>query len=237
MEGGATRPKQRLAGNGTNVTTCPMVTVEICRAIAKAMSGQQQRRAEKEKIEAEARDFWRAQTRSKATFHEEQDRQRSRGKKTGAIDGLKGMWENYGMRIMYDGWTSPTRKSIINSMVYYDSRAVFLKSVDAFKEKNDAKYIYRLLEDVVLEVSGERRPAHCIDIMLKDMEKLKLVQSVVERETDEHLVYSHGFALQLLRSKYGGELVKPGVTRFATNYIALKSFEAKKVNLRSMFAS
>ncbi|XP_043709115.1 telomere repeat-binding factor 1-like isoform X2 [Telopea speciosissima] len=47
MGGGATRLKQHLAGNGKDVVTCPMVPVEISRAIAKVMRGG--RRVEKGK--------------------------------------------------------------------------------------------------------------------------------------------------------------------------------------------
>ncbi|XP_042485726.1 uncharacterized protein LOC122065966 [Macadamia integrifolia] len=80
--------------------------------------------------------------------------------------------------------------------------------------------------------------AHCIDLMLKDMGKIKIVQTVVGRTRQvSTFVYNHGFSLNLLREKCEGDLVRPGLTRFATNYIALQSFESKKVGLRSMFAS
>ncbi|XP_042491458.1 uncharacterized protein LOC122071178 [Macadamia integrifolia] len=184
-------------------------------------------------------------------------------------DELKVMWKSYGVTIMCDGWTGPTRKSIINFMVYCDGRTIFLKSIDVSKERTDAIYIYKLLKDVVEEVGIQnvvqivtnngsnykkakikmmdnprfqlfwtRCAAHCIDLMLKDMGKLKIVQTVVERARQvSTFVYNHGFSLNLLREKCGGDLVKPGLTRFATNYIAFQSFESKKVGLRSMFTS
>ena len=49
MSGGITRLKQHLSGTSTDVAKCPIVPVEITRAIAAQMKGGQQKRAEKEK--------------------------------------------------------------------------------------------------------------------------------------------------------------------------------------------
>ncbi|XP_042488498.1 uncharacterized protein LOC122068686 [Macadamia integrifolia] len=178
------------------------------------------------------------------------------------------MGEYYGVTVTCDGWTRPTRQSIINFKVNCDGRTIFLQSVDASSEKKDAKYIYNLLKEVAKDVrvknvvqivtdngrnvkkSRERlmtnRMYHlfwtpyasqCIDLMLKDMGNLKAVKSVVEKARQvTTYVYNHGFALNLLRTKCGGHLVSPWLTRFVTNYITLKSFEMKKSGLRSVFA-
>ncbi|XP_042508243.1 uncharacterized protein LOC122084224 [Macadamia integrifolia] len=70
------------------------------------------------------------------------------------------------------------------------------------------------------------------------MGKKSLVAGVVEQARQViTFVYNHGYSLSLLREKCSGDLVRPGITRFATNYIALKSFQDKMVGLRSMFAS
>ena len=53
---------------------------------------------------------------------------------------------------MCDGWTSPTRLSIINFMVYCKGSNVFHKSVDASNKIKDHKYIIILLKDIVEEV-------------------------------------------------------------------------------------
>ena len=74
--------------------------------------------------------------------------------------------------------------------------------------------------------------------MLKDMGEIKLVKETVENARQvTTFIYNHGYALEMMRTKCGGDLVRPGLTRFATNYIALKSFEMKKSGLRLMFAS
>ena len=50
-------------------------------------------------------------------------------------------WKTYGCTIMSDGWTGPTKLSIINFMVYSKGTTVFLKSVDASNYIKDHKYI------------------------------------------------------------------------------------------------
>ncbi|KAL6176613.1 hypothetical protein ACLB2K_053246 [Fragaria x ananassa] len=71
------------------------------------------------------------------------------------VDTLKATWETYGCTIMCDGWTGPTRLSIINFMVYSKGTTVFLRSVDSSSEKKEHEYIYKLLKGVIKEV-GER---------------------------------------------------------------------------------
>ena len=61
-------------------------------------------------------------------------------------------WKTYGCTIICDGWTSPTKLSIINFMVYYKGSTLFLKFVDASNNIKDNKYIYGLLKDVIKEV-------------------------------------------------------------------------------------
>ena len=61
-------------------------------------------------------------------------------------------WKTYGCTIMLDGWTRPTRLSIINFMVHSKGSMVFLKSVDALNNIKDHKYIYKILNNVIKEV-------------------------------------------------------------------------------------
>ena len=64
-------------------------------------------------------------------------------------------WKTYGCTIMSDGWTAPTKLSIINFMVYSKGTTVFLKSVDASNYIKDHKYIYKLLKTIIKEVGKE----------------------------------------------------------------------------------
>ncbi|KAL7185874.1 hypothetical protein ACSBR2_027768 [Camellia fascicularis] len=64
--------------------------------------------------------------------------------------------------------------------------------------------------------------AHCIDFMLKDIANKKSVAKV----------------LDLMRKFTGDrELIRPAITRFATNFIAIESIVRYKQQLRAMFNS
>ncbi|XP_077242611.1 uncharacterized protein LOC143883140 [Tasmannia lanceolata] len=165
------------------------------------------------------------------------------------------------------GWTGPTRQSIINFVVYCDGKTVFLKSIEASAVIKDYRYIYKLLVEVIKEVGeknvvqivtdngsnykkAEQKimekyhifwtpcAAHCIDRMLKDIGKTERVKNVVtEVRSVTNFLYNHGYVLSLMREKCGGDLVRPGLTRFATNYMALQSMLDKKVGLKQLFSS
>ena len=80
--------------------------------------------------------------------------------------------------------------------------------------------------------------AHCIDLMLKDMGKVEPVKKVVEdARTLTNFIYNYGYVLTMMRERCGGDIVRPGVTCFATNYITLQSILNKKAGLKQLFTS
>ena len=176
-------------------------------------------------------------------------------------------WKTYGCTIMSDGWTGPTKLSIINFMVYSKGSTIFLKSVDASDKIKDNKYIYGLLKDVIKEV-GESNvvqivtdnrsafvnagkllmkkynlywtpcAAHCIDLMFEDIAKRATVSELITNARKiTNFIYNHGWLLARVRKVCGGDIVRPGATRFATNYIALKSLLKKRADLKKIFIS
>ncbi|KAM2916542.1 hypothetical protein FF1_045441 [Malus domestica] len=183
------------------------------------------------------------------------------------VNKLRSKWETNGCTIMCDGWTGPTRLSIINFMVYSKGKTIFLKSVDASDHIKNYKYIYKLLRDVIMEV-GEHNvvqvvtdngsafvkagkklmkhhnvfwtscAAHCIDLMFEAMGKRENVATVVKRaRTITNYIYNHGWLLAKMREFCRGEIIRPATTRFATNYIALNSLLKKKAGLKQLFTS
>ena len=176
-------------------------------------------------------------------------------------------WKTYGCTIMSDGWTGPTKLSIINFMVYSKGSTIFLKSVDASDKIKDNKYIYGLLKDVIKEV-GETNvvqivtnngsafvkagkllmkkynlywtpcAAHCIDLMFEDIAKRATVSELITNACKiTNFIYNHGWLLAKVRKVCGGDIVRPGATRFATNYIALESLLKKRADLKKIFIS
>ncbi|KAM1202958.1 hypothetical protein ACFX2J_018836 [Malus domestica] len=183
------------------------------------------------------------------------------------VNKLRSKWKTNGCTIMCDGWTGPTRLSIINFMVYSKGKTIFLKSVDASDHIKNYKYIYKLLRDVIMEVGehnvvqavtdngsafvkvGKRLmkhdnvfwtscAAHCIDLMFKAMGKRYNVATVVKRaRTITNYIYNHGWLLAKMRGFCKGEIIRPATTRFATNYIALDNLLKKKAGLKQLFTS
>ena len=176
-------------------------------------------------------------------------------------------WKTYECTIMSDGWTGPTKLSIINFMVYSKGSTIFLKSVDASDKIKDNKYIYGLLKDVIKEV-GETNvvqivtdngsafvkagkllmkkynlywtpcAAHCIDLMFEDIAKRATVLELITNARKmTNFIYNHGWLLAKVRKVCGGDIVRPGATRFATNYIALESLLKKRADLKKIFIS
>ena len=80
---------------------------------------------------------------------------------------------------------------------------------------------------------------HCIDLMLEDLGKLPWIKTVIERGRSVcKFIYNHTWVLNLMRKHNGQrELSRPGVTRFATNFLTLKSLLDSKGGLRRMFVS
>ena len=176
-------------------------------------------------------------------------------------------WKTYGCTIMSDGWTGPTKLSIINFMVYSKGSTIFLKSVNASDKIKDNKYIYGLLKDVIKDV-GETNvvqivtdngstfvkagkllmkkynlywtpcAAHCIDLMFEDIGKRATVLELITNARKiTNFIYNHGWLLAKVRKVCGGDIVHPRATRFATNYIALESLLKKRADLKKIFIS
>ena len=67
--------------------------------------------------------------------------------------------------------------------------------------------------------------AHCIDLMLEDIGKLPWIKTIIEQGRSVcKFIYNHIWVLNGMR-KYTNqkELSHPRVTRFATNFLTLKS--------------
>lgn len=178
-------------------------------------------------------------------------------------------WQKYGCTIMSDGWTDGKSRSLINFLVNSPSGTFFLKSIDASASIKNGELIFKYLNDVVDEVGEDNViqivtdnasncikagkkimetrkkiwwtpcAAHCIDLMLEDIAKLKIFSDTIEHaKTVVKFLYGHGTILSMMR-KYtnGKEILRPAVTRFATSFLTLQSMYKVKRPLEQMFAS
>jgi hypothetical protein len=80
--------------------------------------------------------------------------------------------------------------------------------------------------------------SHCLDLLLEDMGKLDWVSSVIaEARTTLKFITNHHKSLALFRSMSKLELLKPGETRFATNFIMLQRMHEVKASLQQLVVS
>ncbi|RWR72938.1 hypothetical protein CKAN_00118600 [Cinnamomum micranthum f. kanehirae] len=81
--------------------------------------------------------------------------------------------------------------------------------------------------------------AHCIDLMLEDMAKPDLFPVNASTRKVTKFIYNHLSVLNLMRREYthGRELIRPAITRFATNFISLQCLYQFRKELQQMFTS
>ena len=79
--------------------------------------------------------------------------------------------------------------------------------------------------------------AHCLDLMLEDIGKLEWVKSCIAKaENLCKFIHNHALVLNIMRAyTEGKELARPGITRFDSNFITLKSLLSSRLALRCMF--
>ncbi|PIA41319.1 hypothetical protein AQUCO_02200016v1 [Aquilegia coerulea] len=169
------------------------------------------------------------------------------------IDGIKKKWGQCGVTIMCDGWTGPTKYSLMNFMVYCDSDSCFIKSVDVLGFCIDAKLILEQMKKVVDKMGKEYVvqivtnnganykkagedlckllgynmfwtgcAAHSIDLILKEFCRKDSIKKVIGR------------AKKITKEFCGGDIVRPALTRFATNFLGLQRMLKKQESLKEM---
>ena len=74
--------------------------------------------------------------------------------------------------------------------------------------------------------------------MFEDIGKRdSIAQLIGNNRKITNFIYNHGWLLAKMRQVCGGDIVRLGATRFATNYIALDSLLKKRVDLKKIFIS
>ncbi|XP_027193035.1 uncharacterized protein [Cicer arietinum] len=80
--------------------------------------------------------------------------------------------------------------------------------------------------------------AHCLYLMLEDIGKIAKVKMVIQKGISlVGFIYNHTLALNIMRKNTGNvELVRHGVTRFATTFLTLQRLHKQKTNLRTQLS-
>ena len=76
---------------------------------------------------------------------------------------------------MCDGWSSRTRKSIINFMIYCDRTMVYHSSVDTTNTPKTTNYIFSLMDKIVEEVGKE----NVVQVVIDNETSFKVVDMLL----------------------------------------------------------
>ncbi|RZC02947.1 hypothetical protein D0Y65_017865 [Glycine soja] len=114
----------------------------------------------------------------------------------------------------------------------------FVRSVDASEYMKTGQKIFELLDSFVEEI-GEKNVIQVVTDNGKDIEKIPKVKRVIQRGIKlVGYIYNHTLALNTMRKfTQKTELVRHGVTRFATTFLTLQRLHKQKANLRRLFTS
>ncbi|KAL4615700.1 hypothetical protein ACB092_07G145200 [Castanea dentata] len=170
---------------------------------------------------------------------------------------VKNDWKVYGCSIMSDGWTNQRNTPIINFLVFCPRGTMFLKSLDFDKvvQEVGVENIVQFVtdNDSAYKSAGKKLmqkygsfywspcAAHCIDLMLEnfsDKRYFPIIQETIQKAKKiTKFIYNHGKVLSLMRSDFtnGRDLVRPAITRFATEFLSLQCLSKFKKELRQMF--
>jgi hypothetical protein len=144
-------------------------------------------------------------------------------------------------------------KSIDASDVASRNTEYYFNLLDKMVEEVGEEYVVQIVTDneAALKAAGlklmEKRPtlywspcaAHCLDLCLEDIGKKSNVQKVLDEAKKVTLfIYNHIWTVNLMK-KYtkGKEIIRPAITRFATQFLQLESIVKEKQALKAMFDS
>eukprot|EP01018_Ginkgo_biloba_P023820 Gb_06616 [translate_table: standard] len=133
--------------------------------------------------------------------------QRPKERLTDKLQSIKETWKHTGCTIISDGWSNMKHKPLINVFVYSPQGVLFVKAVDTMDHKKTSEFIFKILEEAVLEVGEENvvqivtdsncvgdgklimdkfktiywTPCvvHCLDLLLHDLGKLHWVNEAI----------------------------------------------------------
>jgi hypothetical protein len=106
---------------------------------------------------------------------------------------------------------------------------------------NGANYkaVGKILMDQIPTLFWSPGAAHCLDLMLEDIGKLKYFKkTIAQAKRVTTFIYRNERILSAMREQRGGmDLVRPGATRFATCFLTLKSLHKHRYPLKGLFLS
>ncbi|KAM0849480.1 hypothetical protein ACQ4PT_053706 [Festuca glaucescens] len=96
-------------------------------------------------------------------------------------------WKTYGVTVMCDSWTGPTGMSLINFMVYCNTRMFFHKSIDASGLTQNSEFLYKEIKRVVVEEIGHENVVQIVTDNGSNYKKA--CRTLVEEPEYSHIVW------------------------------------------------
>ena len=69
---------------------------------------------------------------------------------------IKDFWLENCVSIVFDGWSDPQRRPLINIIAVSDRDPVFIKAIDGLGEFKDKHYIVGVLKDAIKDIGHEK---------------------------------------------------------------------------------
>ncbi|XP_060672832.1 uncharacterized protein LOC132803604 [Ziziphus jujuba] len=257
--GGVTRLKYHLSGidPSHNVQPCGQVPPEVKKFIIDLLKGKQQRKIKKANRMEEIRADLRGQLHAETYDVDDED-----DDDIAYPPGMDPYEKNDYREAIHASKQSKWERSHLHKVRYQAERGEC-----SSRAKLDHKYIYEQLKKIISEVgkknvvqivtdngsafvkAGKKLmgdynlywtpcAAHCIDLMFEDIGKNENVAIVIKQaRAITTYIYNHNWLLAKMRETCKGDIIRPGLTRFATNYLALDSLVKKKAGLKQLFTS
>ncbi|KAJ9564612.1 hypothetical protein OSB04_000578 [Centaurea solstitialis] len=147
-------------------------------------------------------------------------------------------WKSSGCTIMTDAWSDRKRRSIMNLCVNSRLGTVFLSSKEFSDVAHTSEVIFEYVDKCIDEVGHKNVVQIVTDNASNNMGAAKLLK--LKRPK----IFSHIPLILCLKTlslmkhfTKKRDIVRPGVTRFASTFLTLQSLAAKKSQLRQMFTS
>ncbi|KAJ0242554.1 hypothetical protein HA466_0205140 [Hirschfeldia incana] len=152
------------------------------------------------------------------------------------LKALEEEWDREGCSAMTDAWTDRKKRSIMNLCVNSRGGTCFLSSKDASKDARTGEYIFSYIDKCIEDLGAEKVVQVVTDNATNNVAAARLL-----KEKRPRIFWTGCAALTVDLMLEGisklADIVRPGVTRFATCFLTLDSLYEKKAQLRNMFNS
>ena len=91
---------------------------------------------------------------------------------------IKDSWLANGVSIVFDGWSDPQRRPLINIMVASDGGPLFIKEIVGSGEFKDKHFIAEVLKDAIKEIGHEK----VVQVIIDNASVMKSTGALIEGE-------------------------------------------------------